>query len=104
MSEKDFSADAAEWAERDMVLPTNSTTALRGDDAAAFGRGVLARAVGRPALDPDAARGEYSPRRQVRLPRALSDDIDELAAAQGRAASSVMREAIADYVDRNKTA
>ena len=100
MSEKDFYADAAEWAERDMVLPTNSTTALRGDDAAAF----LARAVGRPALDPDAARGEYSPRRQVRLPRALSDDIDELAAAQGRAASSVMREAIADYVDRNKTA
>ncbi len=98
---KDYAAAAA-WAEHEMVLPVDSTTALRGEAAAAFGRGMVARAVGRPALDPAAAAGEHSPRRQVRLPRALSDDVDQLAATQGRTAAEVMREAITDYLTRNQ--
>lgn len=99
--EKDYAAVAA-WAEHEMVLPTDSKTALRGEAAAAFGRDLVARAVGRPALDPATARGEHSPRRQVRLPQTLSDDVDQLAATQGRTAAEVMRDAIADYLTRNK--
>ena len=63
---------AAEWAERDATLPARSATALRGDDAAEFGRSVVARALGRPSIDPGAKPGEQAPRRQVRLPRAVS--------------------------------
>ncbi len=99
--EKDYAAAAA-WAEHEMVLPANSKTALRGESAAAFGRDLVARAVGRPALDPAAAAGGHSPRRQVRLPQALSDDVDQLAATQGRTAAEVMREAITDYLVRNQ--
>lgn len=99
--EKDYAA-AAEWAEHEMVLSADSTTALRGEAAAAFGRDMVARAVGRPALDPAAARGEHSPRRQVRLSQAVSDEVDHLAATQGRTAAEVMRDAIADYLTRNK--
>lgn len=44
-----------------MVLPVNSKTALRGEVAAAFGRDLVARAVGRPALDPAAAAGGTPP-------------------------------------------
>lgn len=91
---------AAEWAERDATLPARSATALRGDDAAEFGRSVVARALGRPSIDPGAKPGEQAPRRQVRLPRAVSDQIDRIAAIQGRSASDVMREAITTYVER----
>lgn len=92
----------AAWAEHEMVLPVDSTTALRGEAAAAFGRNMVARAVGRPALDPAAAHGEHSPMRQVCLPQALSDDVDHLAAIQGRTAAEVTRYAIANYLTRNK--
>lgn len=97
---KDYTA-AADWAEHEMVLPKNSGSALVGDDAAAFGKDLLRRA-GRPSVDPAAAPGEHSPRRQVRLPKALSDDVDHLAKAQGRSAAEVMRNAIADYLSRSK--
>ncbi|WP_211841778.1 ribbon-helix-helix protein, CopG family [Rudaeicoccus suwonensis] len=63
-------------------------------------RARVARAgsPGRPRLDPAEGGSGQSPRRQVRLPRVLSDEVDRLAAAQGRDASSVMRDAIAEYV------
>jgi len=53
-TEKEYAA-VAEWAERDMRLPENSATALRGEPAAAYGRSVLERAFGgRPSIDPAA--------------------------------------------------
>lgn len=56
-TKKDYDA-AARWAEEDMVLPRNSTTARRGEDAAAAGRALLARAhAGGPGLDPQAEPG-----------------------------------------------
>lgn len=101
---KDYD-DAARWAEDDMVLPHNSTTARRGADAAAAGRALLARAhAGRPSLDPQAEPGTESPKRQVRLPQAVSEQVDTIAAAQGRRAAEVMREAITLYVQEHQPA
>ena len=60
--------------------------------------------VGRPKLDPNDTTAGRSPRRQVRLPQAMNDDLDQLAAQQGRDASAVMREAIADYIDTHRNA
>lgn len=95
-TERDFD-QLAHWAEHDMTLPENSTTAVRGPDAAAIGRELLER-VGRPALDPDAEPGTESPRRQVRLPQPLSNQVNELAQRQGRKPAALMRDAIAEYV------
>lgn len=62
-----------------------SAHALYGQAAAAYGRAPLERAgVGRPRLEPTEDVTGRSPRRQVRPPQALSDDVDHLAAAQGR--------------------
>lgn len=98
MTERTDHQALSEWAENEMTLPTNSTTALRGADAAAAGRALLERAGGgRPPLDPNAQPGEESPRRQVRLPKPLSDSVDAIAARQGRRPADVMREAIAAY-------
>lgn len=54
----DIYADLAAWAENDMVLNPESTTALRGDAAAAAGRELLARAAGRRS----SGHGEGEPR------------------------------------------
>lgn len=92
--------ELAQWAENDMTLPTNSHTALRGDDAAAAGRALLERVTGRPRLDPtDTSHDGPSPKRQVRLPAAISKNIDAIAAQQNRKPSEVMREAIINYVN-----
>lgn len=95
-SDKNFD-ELADWAEHDMALPNNSPTTVRGAGAADIGRELLER-VGRPALDPDAEPGTESPRRQVRLPRPLSNQVNELAERQGRKPAAVMRDAIAEYV------
>jgi len=95
-ADKDFDA-ISEWAEHDMTLPKNSTSAVRGTAAAAIGRELLER-VGRPSLDPEAEPGAESPRRQVRLPRPLSNQVNEIAERQGRKPAAVMRDAIAEYV------
>ncbi len=97
-TDKDYNA-LADWAEHDMTLPRNSSTALRGADAAEAGRALLERAgAGRPALDPTTARGSESPKRQVRLPRPLSEQLDRIAAQQHRRPSAVMRDAVAEYI------
>ncbi|MGV9868620.1 ribbon-helix-helix domain-containing protein [Rhodococcus koreensis] len=90
----------AEWAERDMKLPENSATANRGQDAAAAGRELLDRVgAGRPSLgQADGVSGE-SPRRQVRLPRPLSERLDRFAENQHRKPSDVMREAVEEYLE-----
>lgn len=87
----------ADWAESDApaIHPDRGQTGQAAVDA---GRELLRRAGGRPSVDPDAEPGTTSPRRQVRLPRTLSDRVDELARHDNRSASDLMREAIAAYV------
>lgn len=97
-TEKD-SDDAAQWAERDMNLPKSSTTARRGEDAAAFGQSVLERALGgRPSIDPQAAPGQHSKVRQVRLSQAIDEQLDAVARQQHRRTSDIMREALSEYL------
>jgi hypothetical protein len=48
--------DAAQWAEDDMTLPENSTTALRGKEAADYGKAVIAQ-----SSDEDSDRFESVP-------------------------------------------
>jgi hypothetical protein len=87
----------ADWAESDApaIHPDRGSTGAAAADAS---RDILRRAGGRPSLDLDSPAGT-SPRRQVRLPRALSDRIDELADNDNRSPSDLMREAIANYVN-----
>lgn len=96
--EQDY-LQAADWAENDMALKPESRTALRGPAAAEHGRALLERATGgRPPLDPNAAPGQHSPVRQVRLPADLNEQLDAVAAAEHRRPSDVIRSALADYL------
>ncbi|WP_433014517.1 ribbon-helix-helix domain-containing protein [Kribbella sp. CA-294648] len=104
MSEKDYDA-VAEWAEHDMTLARDAEKGLCGQEAAAFGRELVERSQGgRPSIDPDAAPGEKSPIRQVRLPRALNADLDAFARNHHRNASDVLREALSEYLAAHKDA
>lgn len=97
-SEQDYD-QAAEWAEHDMTLKPGSTTARRAAAAAERGRELLERATGgRPPLDPNAAPGQHSPVRQVRLPADLNEQLDVVAAAEHRRPSDVIRSALVDYL------
>ena len=97
--EKDYQA-AADWAEHDMTLNPSSTTALRGEAAASHGRAALERALGgRPSIDPNAKPGQHSRTRQVRLPHDISTKLDQVAAAQNRRPSEIMRAALAEYLE-----
>jgi hypothetical protein len=60
-------------------LPKNSRTALRGDQAADYGRSVLERAFGgRPSIDPDAAPGEHArPRVRYASPEPLTPNSEQ---------------------------
>jgi len=100
MSRKEKSyQQAAEWAEHDMTLKPSSTTALRGDAAAIFGRDLLERSTGgRPSLDPSARPGQHSPVRQVRLPTEVNEQLTALARAEHRSPSDVIRAALAEYI------
>lgn len=96
--EQDY-AQAAEWAEHEMTLKPSSTTALRGPAAATAGRELLERSTGgRPPLDPNAAPGQHSPVRQVRLPPAVNEQLAAVAAAEHRRPSDVIRTALTDYL------
>lgn len=88
----------ADWAESDDrdIHPDRGDSGAASQDAA---REMLRRAGGRPSVDPQAVPGAHAPRRQVRLPRALSDRVDQLAEIQERSPSDVMREAISLYVN-----
>ncbi|MEV0948372.1 ribbon-helix-helix protein, CopG family [Rhodococcus sp. NPDC049939] len=83
----------------EMEIPEPGPTALYGEAAQKAARKTLAKAlgIGQPGLDPDTP-GD-SPRRQVRLPRDISDKVDRLAEETGRKPSEVMREAITLYVN-----
>lgn len=73
---KDYSA-AADWAERDMTLPRDCTSARRGQAAADFGRDLLAKAGGRPPLLDDQRLAATV---QVRLTAAEKRELADLAA------------------------
>lgn len=97
-TDKDYQ-QAADWAEHDMTLKPSSTTALRGPDAAAFGRDVLERAAGgRPSIDPKARPGQRSPVRQVRLPAEVNEQLSALAHTEHRSPSDIIRAALVEYI------
>lgn len=87
----------------------DSAATLLGPAAAASGRALLEDALGgasaveralggRPPLSPDAPRGHRSPVRSLRLPVELSRQLDQAAESEGRRASDVMRDALAEYL------
>lgn len=97
MIDQDHYHQLADWAEspdRDF----DPDRAVTGAAAAKAGQDLLRKVGGRPSIDPNAPAGGHSPRRQVRLPRDISDRLDQLAANQKRSPSDVMREAISTYV------
>lgn len=91
---------AAEWAESQMTLRRGgSPVALRGTDAAAFGSDLIERSKGgRPSIDPEAKPGHHSRAVQVRVDDSLDRALAELARAQHRSKSAVVRDALAAYV------
>jgi len=97
-TKKDYQA-AADWAEHEMKLKTNSASARRGAAAAEQGREILQRALaGRPSIDPAARPGQHARKRQVRLPADIDQQLEVLAATQHRSASAVLRDALGDYL------
>lgn len=86
----------AEWAESD-DREIHPDRALHGRPAAEASRELLRQAGGRPSIDPDPDASGAAPRRQVRLPRTLNTQLDNLAAERGRSASDLMRDAITAY-------
>ncbi len=96
--------DAAEWAEHEMTLPKNSSTALRGEAATDFGRDLIERSRGgRPSIDPNKTPGEESRKRQVRLGD-LDPKLDAYVKAHQTNASVVLRRALAEYLERHPLA
>ena len=91
---------AAEWAENRMTLRRGgSPVALRGAAAAAFGSDLIERSRGgRPSIDPEAQPGQHSRAVQVRVDDSLDRALAELARAQHRSKSAVVRDALAAYV------
>ena len=100
---------AAQWAERELPDASPGRRVLRGQAAGDYGRSVLEAALGspaavekaiggRPKLNPDAPVGQHARQRRVRLPAALDTALDAAAAAQGRNASAVLRDALGEYL------
>lgn len=107
-------ASLSEWAE-DLTAFGPGTRLTSGSDAAASGRAMLEKALGgaeaveravrgRPVLSSTTAphaRGYKSPQRTFRLPRDLDEKLTLLSARQGRRQSDVVRDALAEYIERN---
>jgi len=106
-------AAAAAWAEHEMTLPANSSTALRADAAADHGRAALEAALGGPEEVERSVRGRKtlgtdrpagrSPKRQVSVPV----DLDARAAAYieaggARDYATLMRAALEEYLTRHR--
>ncbi|GIG22066.1 hypothetical protein Cch01nite_27900 [Cellulomonas chitinilytica] len=92
---KDYEA-AADWAERDMVLPERSSSALRAEAAAAFGRDLVERSMGRPPL-PEGER--LSATQQVRLTAVEKAVFAELAKHRGTTPSALARQLVRQFVE-----
>lgn len=66
---------------------------------------LLARPGGKPNLGHNNATGRgRSPKRQVRLPEELNDRLDRFTAVHDTDASHVLRQALAEYLDRAEPA
>ena len=104
-------ADMAEWAESDEPTVRPGVKIERGTptghaevtamllEAADTeeDRAAVRRTAGRPTLDPHAPSG-VSPLWQVRAPRSLDQAMRQLAHAQGRSFSAVLRDAAEEYL------
>lgn len=89
----------ADWAENEMDFDPDAPGVLYGDEAAAAGRAMIARALGgRPSIDPTAAPGQHSKSRTVRLGAELEAQLINVAAQQNRRPSDVMRDAVGEYL------
>lgn len=115
MSEKKpetYYNDLSEWAESDEPTVRPGAKILRGEDARAASRALLeaateddpegralvrGAATGRPSLDSAAPAGT-SPLWQVRAPKSLDVALRELAKAEGRSFSEVLRAAATEYL------
>jgi hypothetical protein len=93
----------ADWAESDAPFagPPSGRT-LSGEAAREAGRRILEQyGSGRPSLGHEHAQGKgSSPRRQVRLPQEVNDELDAYAAEHGQTASQVMRDALKEFFER----
>lgn len=100
------------WAESDTPTIRPEAAVLRGDAASKAARDLLAaaaedpadaaavaRAAGRPALDPTTPG--KSPVWQLRAPQDLDARVRALASAQGRSVSAVLRDAASEYLTRH---
>ncbi|MCI2149166.1 ribbon-helix-helix protein, CopG family [Bifidobacterium crudilactis] len=93
--------ELTEWAKSDG--PVDSGVALTTDAADQAAEQTL-RMAGRPSLGHRQATGDgSSPRRQVRLPRALNYELDEYARDERTTASEVIRLAVSEYLHRHHT-
>ncbi|MCL2467492.1 MAG: ribbon-helix-helix domain-containing protein [Micrococcales bacterium] len=104
-------ADLAAWAESDEPTIRPDATVERGTPASCAevtamlleaadtddDRAMIRRTAGRPTLDPDAPAGP-SPLWQVRAPKSLDHAMRNLARAQGRSFSAVLRDAASQYL------
>lgn len=100
----------ADWAEHEMELKPESTTALHGADAAAHAKamfeaagidvGELARLIGgRPSLNPDAVPGAHSPKLNVRVPAPVSDALTAQARTLGMTTSALTRRILTEWLN-----
>lgn len=100
-NDRDQSDRLADWAESDQPA-IDPVTATSGPASRQATRDLVRRASGRPRLDGAEASGIPAPRRQVRLPRDLSDRVDRLARQENRSPSDLMRTAISEYLARHE--
>lgn len=108
MTDKHY-ADLSDWAEDLTGDDLAGTTVLTGEEAAAHGRATLEAALGSPkAVDralggrPSLSKAGTSPSRTVRLPSDLDSALVNLARAEGRKPSAIVRDAVADYLARRQ--
>jgi hypothetical protein len=105
--------DLIAWADEDIRPAADHPGIRHGTDAAVEGRALLDAALGgpasaeramggRPPLDSASPRGQHAPVRQVRLPASMNAALSELAAAEGRRPSEIIREALAAYLDAHR--
>lgn len=82
---------------RNVPVPPDVLREVAGEDAE-----VIIRSAGRPPLDPNRQGVGRSPGRQVRLPHHLNNHLKEVAAAENRSVSEVIREAVNEYLGMRK--
>lgn len=108
--------DAAEWADKEMDLAQlpKGAKIQRGAEAAAAGRALLEQAMGsqeldavlgrgKPKLNAGAPAGTKADVRQARMPDSMIQALDALAKQRGVKSAVVIREAVAEYLERNPT-